>query len=342
MSKETTTIRRAPTMQDVARLAGVTPMTVSNVFGNKGRVSDETREIVMRTAKEMGYRPNAVAQSLKRRCTNTIGFYFAHQKGRILDFRNEFIGEVLYGAQQACAEHEKHLLLHGSYGSSDMRQIADEITNGRIDGVLVFAPANDPVVQHIAQQKFPAVAVADPVRSLPSVTIDELEAARLVVEHLKSKGHQKVFYFYNWPAHEHSAVTRRKNAFIAQAQKVGIEIEEICHRSEESPWRPEQLVDTIRECRGRFTAGLGWADATAELLWGACDLLGVRVPQDLAIVGFDGCYGKRQPRYDLTTIRAGWDDVANCATQMLIKQIEGEEVPGETVLSVELLQGQST
>jgi DNA-binding LacI/PurR family transcriptional regulator len=71
-------------------------------------------------------------------------------------------------------------------------------------------------------------------------------------------------------------------------------------------------------------------------------LLGVRVPQDLAIVGFDGCYGKRQPRYDLTTIRAGWDDVANCATQMLIKQIEGEEVPGETVLSVELLQGQST
>jgi DNA-binding LacI/PurR family transcriptional regulator len=177
-------------MQDVAKLAGVTPMTVSNVIGNKGKASLQTRELVLRAAQELDFHPNAVAQSLARRHTNIIGLYSGLG---YLNARNEFMAEIIGGLQDGCEHYRKDLLVHGTFADRSTDDIYRELACGKIDGLIAVLPS-DHLVQRLSESRLPVMVVADAVKGLPSVIVDDAAGSHMLVSHLWEKGYRRVLY----------------------------------------------------------------------------------------------------------------------------------------------------
>ena len=332
--------RRAATMQDIADQVGVSRMAVSVALhgtSSNVRVSDGTRARILEVARVLEYRPNAIARSLKRKQTDLIGLYSGYGP---LDPRNYFLSQIVAGIQEGCLPFGKDLLIHTTFGGQSTDEIYAELLDGRIDGLILFSPPEDPLAARLADSPLPVISVADAIPSLPSVVVDDAQAARLTFDYLAGKGHRR-FAYRSFDRHLVSA-ERRAEAFITEARKRGLEIEE---------WRtPERREDTdphLADLRAaspgsRPTAVICWNDLSAYDLLFHCRQSGMQVPDDLAVVGFDG--GDSNPLeylFRLTTVRAPWEQVARTATRLLVSRLEGEDVPRQAVLPVELIRGDS-
>ncbi|HZP84274.1 MAG TPA: LacI family DNA-binding transcriptional regulator, partial [Chthonomonadaceae bacterium] len=156
--------KKAVTISDVAARAGVSMMTVSNVLSNnqarRRHVSEETRARVLEAIEQMKYRPNANARSLRRRRTNIIGFYAGHG---YINPENAFLAAILGGLKEGCDAHRKDLLIHGTFRGKEITDIYMELADGRIDGLVLYAPTNDPLIALLAESALPVIALADAV-----------------------------------------------------------------------------------------------------------------------------------------------------------------------------------
>jgi DNA-binding LacI/PurR family transcriptional regulator len=314
-------------------------MTVSAVLAGGSRhvrVSAETRQRVLDTAREMGYRPNAVARSLRQRRTHILGLYSGFG---FLNARNAFLADIIGGAQCACDALGKDLLLHGSFAGRPVEEIHAELADGRIDGLIVHAPPDDPLLQLLARSHLPAVAVTDSVPVIPSVVVDDATGGRLLGEYLARRGHRRLVMTY--PVRKMLSVTRRRAAAQAVAARLDLAVADYeadtpyAHYDE---WLAEWEATPPDR---RPTAVVCWCDQAAYELLAACRARGLRVPEDLAITGYDDTHQPLDFQWRLTTIRAPWAEVAKTAVQLLAEQLDGVEVPMETVLPVELVPGNS-
>lgn len=329
--------QRKITMRDVARKAGVSQMTVSAVLGGKAaqvRISETTQVRVLDTARELGYQPNAIARSLRRRCTNVIGFYSGYG---YLDTHNAFLAELISGLQQGCERHRKDLLLHGVYRGSSVDDIYTELMDGRIDGLVLNAGPNDPLADRLAASRLPVVALVDAIPTIPSVVVADAQGSAYLAAHLAGQGHRRVLYRYSIHKRLVSA-SRRQEAFLHRAAEHGMEV----RLWEDDVTCPADIaeLDWFREAPDRRpTAVVCWNDLAAYDLLTQCHKYGLRAPDDLAVVGFDGVPTPFDFVWRLTTVRAPWAEVARTAVELLIAQIQGEPVPEETELPVELVCG---
>jgi LacI family transcriptional regulator len=326
-------------MKDIAERVGVSKMTVSAVLsGGKSKigVSAATRARILEAAEQLQYRPNALARSLRSRRTNIVGLYSGY---RTVDPRDPFMGEVVGGLQEACAEYRKDLLLHTVFRGDSVDDIYSALVDGRIDGLVMTAPPEDPLAERLAASHLPVVVIADAIPNLPSVTVDAAEGARLTLEHLRRKGHRRVvFRGTQW--HVFNAEHRRA-AYFDAAAACGIEMTDWLAPHPVDPtdpfldhWRAQPAAD-------RPTAVICWRDVAAYAFLRACHRQGVRVPEDLAVAGFDGAPNPLDAIFRLTTVRAPWAQVARMAIRLLAEQRDGREIPWATVLPVEFMPGDS-
>lgn len=333
-------MRRQPiTLKEVAERAGVSKMAASAALtGNMEhtRVSEATRARILAAAAEMGYMPNAVARSLKRRATHIIGMYCGYT---FLDARHPFLGEIIGGAQAGCDVHHKDLLLHGVFRGLSVDDIYKELVDGRIDGLILTAGQEDPLVVRLAASHLPVVAIVDAVPSLPSVVVDDSDGSRQIVDFLADRGHQRLLYRSVSDLPQMVSVERRRTAFLEAAGARRLTVRE---------WdAPEMTLPTDRDIAAwldepaevRPTAAVCWNDLAAYDLLAHCHARGVRVPDDLALIGFDGLKTPLGFLLGLATIRAPWAQVARTAVDLLVAQIDGDTVPKETVLPVEFYRG---
>ena len=169
---------RRPTMADVARVAGVSAMTVSYAYGQPGRVSPDTAEKVMRAAEELGYSgPQPIARSLRRGRTGTIGVVLGEHLTYAFD--DPQAARFLAGVAQVCADQAVGLTMVPITGApSDSARVAQ----AAVDGFVVWTTSDDdPVLHAVSAAGLPAVVHGGPARSgLPSVGIDDRAAARAV------------------------------------------------------------------------------------------------------------------------------------------------------------------
>jgi LacI family transcriptional regulator len=329
------TLERAPTLQDVAERAGVSKMSASLVLNgsrSNTRVSEATRQRIRRAAEDIGYHPNAVARSLSRRQTNVIAVCLDGFRTP----RGLFFSELLAGMHEGCHDHGKDLLFHGTFRDRSTDDAYAGLVDGRIDGLILFARATDPLAERLAQTiRLPVVAVVDAIPGVPSVVADDATGGALMAERLHAGGHRFVAFVQREEPPE--SVVRRHAAFRAEATRRGMTVREI----RLSGWMretPETLATEIMKPQtgdGRPTAVAFWADPSAEIFLRQCARLGVRVPRDLAVIGYDGT----PESHDLTTVVAPWAEVARTAVGLLVARINGEEVPPETVLPVVLREG---
>jgi DNA-binding LacI/PurR family transcriptional regulator len=328
------------TLLDVARRAGVNKVTVSVVLNNaraNTRVSDATRQRILDAASELKYRPNAVARSLRRRRTSIIGLYNGYG---YTDLANPFLSQVIAGLQRGCKEFRQDLLLHGMYRGSSADDIYAELANGMIDALVLFAPSSHPLAAHLAESHLPAISIAEPVPGLPAVLVDDAGGARQQAEHLAERGHR--WALFQAPLQPMDAAERRFVAFSAAAEQRGLKVTRVHAADFDGSLGPEAQRLLAPAERDRPTAIACWEDISAYRALSGCLQMGWRIPDEIAIVGFDGMVPFTEPLWKLTTVRAPWQEVAYTAMKLALDAVEGREVPERTVLPTELAVGNTS
>lgn len=325
---------KPPTLEDVARHARVSKMTVSLCLrsdNGAGRASRDTRERVMRAVEELGYRPNLQARSLRLGRSNVIAFYAGHG---FVNVRIPFFAEIVSGLQEACEITKKDLLLHGTFHGSKNEDIFGELRDGRIEGLVVNVEAEDPLVPLLKESGFAFVAVADEIKGVPSVLVDDVGGMEMIVRHLYDQGHRKIV-FAQTLLRIASSGTRHRTC-IEVAASLGMSCEVVsCDDSSWDAVIPEVLVSEA-------SAIVCWSDTLAREIVDLLLGMGVDVPGKVAVTGFDGCPTPYREALPLTTIAAPWCEVAKAAALYLDAVIRGEMPDSRIVMPVRFVRGASS
>ena len=235
---------KAVTLTTIAQQAGVSVGAVSvalNGSNSNVGVSATTRERIHKIAAELGYRPNAIAQSLRNRRTDVIGFYNA-QEGAF-DPRFPFYAAVLSGIQAGCAEQRKHLLIHGNFEDKSDDDVFLMLNNGQIDGLVMSVRTVKPLVERLIASHLPVVTVAEAVPGLPCVGVDEAQGARLLAEHIAAQGHKNLLYRIVREEGVPQFQQLRMGMFVRAARALGLKVRETRHEPDSPRVTPAEAGD---------------------------------------------------------------------------------------------------
>lgn len=286
----------------------------------------------------MGYLPNSLARALRNKSTNILGLYFGYGH---LEPHDPFHAEVLTGLQRGCEACNKDLMIHYSFHRYGIDEVFAELAGGKIDGLVLIASPEDPLVPRLQGSNLSFVAMTDVIPGVPSVIADDAAGSIVIARHLAARGHKVVLY-RSCPGESDSA-RRREEAFILEARQLGIRT--VSGRTTDWKGRVEQQEAELllnREQLG-ITAAVCWGDPSAHALLAFCKQHQISVPKDLAVVGFNGIELPFEPANHLTTVRANWALVAQSAVQLLVDQINGhDQIPNLTILPVEFRPGDTT
>ena len=326
-------------IRDVASRAGVSFTTVSKVLNDRpgDRTAVETRRRVVQAAEELGYRPNAVAQSLRRRHTDSIGYY----TGLIsVDISDPFQGAVLNGLQRGCEQFHKDLLIHRKFFGHSAEDIYRDLSNRKVDGIVLPAACDDEIIQRLAAASFPAVSIAAPDAALPSVYVDSPGGFQRLAAYFAGAGHRRVLHRTQGrdPRMKADDAPRRRLAFEAACAAHGLEVV-ICEAGEDGRVTAEEAALLLGPASKRPTAAACWNDLFAHQMMAFCRTQGLQVPGDIAVSGFDGFAAPYALPYRLTTIFAPWEECARTAIELVVALTGQNPAALETVLPVELTLG---
>lgn len=300
---------------------------VLNGSRSNTRVSTKTRQRVLAAAEQLRYHPNALARGLVRRRMETIGVLFAAPITRsIID--NPYAANVLCGII-AAATAAGFNVMHYAQRWRGARESAPRFRDRRSDGVIVLTPpAGSDVVSGLVSLGLPVVVVGtSDQRDAPSVDVDNTLGARLAVEHLLGLGHTRIAHLMGDAYFEHVGI--RRGGYRAAMEAAGIQV------------RPEYVVPGVYEAeqtRASVRRLLALPEPPTALFAGN-DMLamwaieqarecGVRVPEELSVVGFDDVSLASQVTPPLTTVRQPLREMGELAVRCLLERIEGEAARG--------------
>jgi LacI family transcriptional regulator len=324
------------TINDVAVAAGVSVATVSKVINGRYGVAAATAARVQAVIGEMGYEASLVAQSLRNHVTNVIGILVADLE--------PFSTELLKGVADGIRGSGFELVVYSAGGrTSDHqgweRRYLSRLSGTLIDGAILVTPT---VVD--VRYRAPIVAVDPHTGSsdLPTVDSDNLKGARLAIEHLLDLGHRRIAMLTGRPDLQ-SAQLREdgyRQAMLAAGLPVGAEmVREGGYDAEVSAQAAQQLLTA----EDRPTAIFAANDVSAIATITVAGELGLRVPEDLSVVGFDNIPDSALCTPALTTVEQPIHEMGRLASELLIKLIRGEPVdPTHVTLPTRLVVRQST
>ena len=323
-----------PTIVDVAKAAGVSKVTVSYVLnghGSRVRISEPTRARVMEAARTLGYTPNAIARMMVTKRCSTLGVVF--QYAQYFTVWSTFTNEVMLGICQATVQQGYDLMLHtGSLDTS--RSEADALSDGRDN--------DDETLSELLRRTLPTVLFftrsEDP--AVPFVDADNFMGGRLATEHLLSLGHTRIGVVCG-SEHSTSSVDRRRG-FLDAMERAGLEVPAENDLSVPNLDQDESIVQLLKR-QDRPTALVCWSDDSAFAVLKLAAQLGIDVPGDLSVSGFDSLQACDYSTPRLTSIRQPVREIAKTATELLIAIAKREDIPSkQIVFPVELELREST
>ncbi len=286
------------TIRDVARAAGVSIATVSRVFNGSTRVTDATCERVRTAASRLDYWPNEAARSLTTSRTHTLGVLLP-------DLYGEFFSEVIRGIDHAARQEHFQILVSSSHADTNALVLVARSLRGRVDGLIVMAP-DEATAAAISQMtgNFPVVLLNPrfDVATCSTISIANFDGAYGMVRHLLKIGHRSIATIKG-PSGNIDAEERLRG-FRAALQEAGKETSPVLELqgdfTESSGYR---CAKQILRCLPRPTAVFAANDYMAVGLMSALGEAGLRVPQDIAVTGFDDIAIARYLNPPLTTVR---------------------------------------
>lgn len=335
MKKEPVTIKQ------VAQEAGVSIMTVSRVINNPALVAEDTRKYVQEVVNRLGYRPNAIARSFKAQRTFTIGLI-------TVDLTNSFFTRVSAGAEAEARRHGYRITINCTeWNRRSERELVRLLNEQHVDGILLVRDAiqfeEDPLAG-LRSTLAPIVTTGYKHPGIPFTTIDvdNIDGGFQAASHLLNNGHRRIAMITG-PQNHKSALQRMQgfmNAFSAVGGSDDPELIENCN-----DWQPQtgyQAAMRLLKKGKPFTAIFVHNDELALGVLRALRDSGLRVPQDVSLVGYDDLPIAEYLDPPLTTIRQPIWEIGVRAVDELIRQIdEQREAGGDVYLKTELIQRQS-
>jgi len=324
------------TIYDIAQKTGFSPTTVSKVFNGYSDVSEKTRRKILDAADELGYLPNAHARSLTTKRSWTIGVLFIEPSGA--GILHPFFGGVIEGFKRVATSKGYDLMFLSKDIGGKKSSYLEHCKIRGIDGVVVVLPdATDPYYQELLESDIPCVLLDQESSVKSTVYSDNIEGARQAVKYLHSLGHRKIAHIGGGPTF---AGEQRLNGFRQAMQELGLTIhpQHIVQGSydytvESGSKAMEELLQADERPTAVFAAG----DNLAVGAMMAIKRHGLRVPEDISLLGFDDIEMAKYLTPALTTVRQNTDVLGSRAADMLIYSIEGGEDVQQGVIPVELV-----
>jgi DNA-binding LacI/PurR family transcriptional regulator len=330
------------TIRDVAREAGVSPGTVSRAMNGSSLVSDATRQRVLDVVQTLNYSPNLTARKLSLGKTLTVSV--------ILPFltRPSYI-ERLNGVVAALTPSKYDLVIH-SVQTPDQRHtlFEDVIRRERSDGVLIISlPPMDSEVKFLTNANIPIVlidAIHPELNMLDQVFIDDIEGGEMATRHLISLGHKKIGYIgdiYDTPF-RFSSNRDRYQGYRLALESAGLPFEEKYYAEDEhGRLEAKHLALQMLSQEDPPTAIFAYSDTTAWGVMEAAQEIGINIPDDLSLIGFDNI--EIAEYLKITTIHQPLFDSGQRGMQLLLEKLENSNKPAiQEKQSIQLIRRQTS
>jgi LacI family transcriptional regulator len=305
------------TVHDVARHAGVSPMTVSRVVNAESNVRESTRARVAASIKALHYSPNLAARSLA--CANVvhIGLLYSNPSAA-------YLSEFLLGSLEQSSISGCQLVIEKCDGVESERKVVQRLARDGIDGVVLPPPLCDSeeALKVVAEVGIPTVAVATgrPVAGMTTVSINDFEAARAMTRHLLALGHKRIAFINGHP--NQTASDQRFRGYIEGMREAGLSVETDQVAQGYFTYRSGlAAAECLLKCDRRPTAIFASNDDMAAATVAMAHRLSLDVPRNLAIVGFDDTLLATTVWPELTTVRQPIAEMAREAVKLLLEQI---------------------
>ncbi len=308
------------TIKDIAKAANVSYSTVSRALSGSPEISDETRKRILQLCKEMNYTANTVARAMVMKSTKLLGLI-------LTGVNNPFMSELAYHIDRQARARGYNIVLCNSSRNLDQERELFELMIGRqVDGVMIFPAGPEsyeslrPYLSHI-----PTVFIGENLREVPEsyVSVDNYRGAYIGVEYLYDLGHRDILYFgrrrgsttHQLRAEGYAAACKDldltprycNNAFPATSIKYGY-----------------QLAKQLFAQEKNYTAIFAATDTNALGIMQAAEETGLRIPEDVSLLGFDNIRDSGLPRINLTTVEQPKKMMASVAVDSLLDKIQSE------------------
>ncbi len=311
----------------IAERTGVSITTVSKALNNYPDVSEETKRKIREVAEECGYTPNMAARNLALGKSNIIGLVLSEI--RETDSNGNIIFRILIGAKNYCAEKDFELLIISTDIKKQRSKTLVQLCKERqISGVIMYGlKPGDPYFEEITKAELPCIAVDIKLkgRHLATVTTDNVAAVKEVIRQLHDKGHRNIALINGLK--EVDVSQYRELGYRTAMQELGIEVKDAYikyadYYEELACEKTKELLNANPEITAIFCA----SDLMALGAMRAVQGMGKRVPEEVALVGFDGIQLSDYSNPRLTTVVQDFKGMGRAAAEKLIKMLSGENV----------------
>ncbi|MCX4705112.1 LacI family DNA-binding transcriptional regulator [Streptomyces sp. NBC_01373] len=326
---------RQPTIRDVAEQAGVSKSLVSLVLRGSDQVRPEKRDAVLRAVRELGYRPNAAARSLSEQRTRTVGVL-------LNDLRNPWFIDLLDGLNALLHDQGLHMLLGDARLNRRTGQdLARPFLDLQADGLVVVGTLPDPAALGTVAERIPVVVAGAREPVPPGVDVvagDDEQGARLVTEHLIGLGHRRIAHIAGYGA----VGDLRRRSFEAAMRAHGLADRALVETGDMTEEGGFRAAVRLLGRPGRPTAVVAVNDITAVGVLSAAAELGLRVPHDLSVTGYDDTSISRLRHLWLTTVDNAGHEVGRRAARCLLDRFESAGGAGRLHLAAPTLEIRGT
>lgn len=314
--------RKRCTIKDVAARSGVSVATVSNVLQNKSHLySEHTAQRVWQAVRELGYRPSSVARSLIRQRTDTIGVILEERQEVVLD---PYVMSVLEGILEFTVPRNYPVKIISMMYQQSPDSFLAHVDDGSVDGVVLLAPRTHSVALQWAQQsEIPAVVAGStfPDSTLPCVDVDDSSAIYHAVQWLVEQGHRRIGHLAG--PQTHWSARRRLQAYHQAMRDAGIAVEPSwVAEGRYTPPSGKEAMEQLLDVTPALTAIVSGNDWMAMGAMEAIYQRGLRIPEDISLIGFDDIDSAQWVTPPLTTMRQPMRQIGVKAAELLIHQIE--------------------
>jgi len=314
-----------PTLEEVARVAGVSRASASRVVNGSPSVGIQVRQSVERAVVELGYVPNRAARSLVTRRNDSVGVVIAEPTGRI--FSDPFFVEVLRGISGGLASREMQLVLVMSQSPEEERRAERYLTRGHVDGVILFSlHGDDPLPEHLHSQGIPVVVGGEPPRGarVSYVDNDNHGGAFAAVTHLIDQGRIRIATILG-PQDMPAGVTRRR-AYRDALRAAGLPLDESLEKGGEFTREGGQrAMDVLLRRHPDIDAVFAASDLMAAGALSSLHAAGRRVPEDVAIVGFDDSIIALSTQPSLSSVHQSMELMGRELANSLLQTIDARD-----------------
>ena len=330
----------AATILDVAKLCGYSKATVSRAFASPEQVSEKTRNKIYQAAQQLNYTPDAIARAMVRGRTDNIGFIIYEKQYPVV--MNPFYSPIFESVMQTCGRKGYSLFI-SSHGDLKLPN-GQTCVKKQLDGIILAGHSDEQLVSDLRRQNMSVVLLNNELDmdDLTCITTDQYGGAALAMRHLIEKGHRRIGLLAgNFSPHVYMS---RYNAYRDVLTENGCEIDpQLIKTIEPTVEDAIESTQKLLALENRPTALFCTNDTIAIGAVKAILRSGLRIPEDIAVVGYDDSENSRMIEPELTTVQVDKTAMGRLAAERLIALIEGEAPRKETIqTTVKLVVRKST